>query len=139
MGLGLDSLVTVGLMATAAEAATSRYVPLFKNDALPKNVTRQIRAAGGNVVRTIPQIGLAVATSDSPSFAGTMGRLASVAGVGEGVIETLPETENADLAEDGPTAADDLFSAGLVWSGALNGRTLRRRGRPGIPLRTTRS
>ncbi len=64
-----------------------------------------MEAAGGELVKTFPEVGVAVATSNDPNFAASLGKAKAIHSVGVERFLVLPETE-AYIADDGPTAVD---------------------------------
>ena len=61
--------VTVGTAATSSSAgAAENYIVLYKSQAVPKDAASMISAAGGSLVYSYDQIGVAIARSDSASF-----------------------------------------------------------------------
>src|SRR3954451_14265177 len=57
------------MVAVAAPSAlAANYVVLYKQQAVPADVSSAVQKAGGTVVQTWPQIGVAIARSDSASF-----------------------------------------------------------------------
>jgi lantibiotic leader peptide-processing serine protease len=122
MGLVLAGLAACGqitdgdvLTNQASGEGEGRFVVVLKKNAVTNGVLDAITASGGTVVRTIPHVGLAIVTSASPSFTDAIKAHGAVMDAGPLFAETLPEGAFASLPEDGPTAADDLFNAGLVW------------------------
>jgi subtilisin family serine protease len=114
-----SSLVLVALALlpvttfASAEGPAARYIILAHAN-LPDNLGSAVEAAGGQLVRTIPQVGIAVATSGNPDFASAISGVSGIASVGLAVSEELPET--FDAAElTAPTAADNLYNNGLLW------------------------
>ena len=64
---------TVGSAATSGGAgAAASYIVLYKSQAVPKDAASTIAAAGGSVVYTYNQIGVAIARSSSESFRANM-------------------------------------------------------------------
>jgi subtilisin family serine protease len=71
----LLALVAAAAFATGATASTSssagaaaNYIVLYKSQAVPKDAASTIAAAGGSLVYTYDQIGVAIATSSNASF-----------------------------------------------------------------------
>lgn len=93
----------------------SRYVILFNGNAVPDGLEASVADAGGQLVRAMPQVGIAIAVSSDASFAAAMGSAAKVMMVGQVPTWTLPETVGFAAPADAPTAADDLYNAGMVW------------------------
>lgn len=112
------------------EAVTDRYIILMKKNSVPADLAARIEAAGGKLVRTIPEVGIAIAAAPDPGFAGAIGADGRVMSVGPEPAMALPEA--VEFASDAmqPLAhppvpvdpslrpdpsIDDLYAAGLVW------------------------
>lgn len=76
VGASLLSVVT-------AVAAPKSYIVLSSGTGLPPGLQAKITAAGGTITRTIPQVGIAIATSDKADFA-------TKASTIQGVRSTIP-------------------------------------------------
>src|SRR5688500_5593373 len=64
-----DPHLDAGRMETALGASAS-YVVVFRNsDHLPANAAAAVQSAGGEIIATLPKIGVAIAASASPDFA----------------------------------------------------------------------
>ena len=64
-------MLAAGVVASAALAATAHaqnYIVLYKQNAVAGDVASTVQKAGGSLVYTYPQIGVAIASSDSASF-----------------------------------------------------------------------
>jgi subtilisin family serine protease len=105
----------LSLASFAALADGERYVLMMKNDAIPANLARTVQQAGGTLVRTLPQVGIAIAVSSDPRFAATLARDSRLASVGPAAANALPTTADAPDAPTAPTAVDTLYTAGLLW------------------------
>lgn len=96
-------------------AAAERYVLVYNGTKVPQKASAAIEAAGGQLVSTLPQVGIAVAVSNNPDFA-TAAKGAGVQAVGMAPASALPEgAVAAPAALAAPTAADDLYNTGLLW------------------------
>lgn len=103
-----------GVSTLSAQAESVRYVINFKTNRIPANAADIVAAAGGQLVRTLPQVGIGIAVSSDPAFADVMGRISSVQSVGEVPAMSLPETQTeVAVTDSGPTANDDLY--GIMW------------------------
>lgn len=104
--------VTVETQATTPE----RYVLVYNGNNVPAGAKQAIEAAGGQLVKTLPQVGVAVAVSSNLDFAAAVAEGGSVQAVGLAAVTTVPD---ADLAEpaalEAPTEADTAFRQGLLW------------------------
>jgi lantibiotic leader peptide-processing serine protease len=72
-GTGVKKLLVCGLTAlvvavVAPSALAANYVVLYKQQAVPADASSAVQKAGGTVVQTWPEIGVAIARSDSDSF-----------------------------------------------------------------------
>ncbi len=132
-------LVTVGSPATAAPqriAPTTSYVVLYDDATSLASARLAIRAAGGTLVRENRRVGVATATSFSPTFAADLLRQGAVAGVARNKpvgynapafrqrrsAEQLTAAERATVKQPKPApapapAADPL--GGLQWDMAM--------------------
>lgn len=106
--------VLILLMAVAMPATAERYVVLAKKS-LPAGFQASVEAAGGEVVTRIDELGIAIVRSDQAGFADQVGADNRIQSVGIEPAFTLPATESAVMPASGPTPADDLFNAGLLW------------------------
>ena len=73
----LIALLAVSAGAGAAPAPKS-YLILAKGEKLPANVAAQVQAAGGTLTSTIPQVGIAVASTTSADFKGKAAKIGTV-------------------------------------------------------------
>jgi subtilisin family serine protease len=91
--------------AFAASAFGQNYVVLYKSNAVPANASQTISAAGGTLVHSYGQIGVAIARSDSNSFRANLladSRIANVSGT------AAYATQLNDATTDGPGAAQNV-------------------------------
>jgi subtilisin family serine protease len=111
-------------LAFAAQAGAAKYVVLYKAQAVPADGGAKVRAAGGSVVASYPQIGVLIAESSSATFRAQLIRDARIEGVAstEGfgvaigpVAEARHEGERGpgDLPNE-PASDTDTFSP-LQW------------------------
>jgi subtilisin family serine protease len=111
-------LIGLALIFTSA-AGAARYLVVYKNENVPKGAAATIQSAGGQLVRSYDDIGVAVADSPLESFAAVLGSDSKVDGVSaiDGLSFGL-ERDSADFEGDLPNipATDaDTFS-GLQWN-----------------------
>jgi lantibiotic leader peptide-processing serine protease len=99
---------------SAADAST--YVVLFKGSAVPADAATTIQSAGGTLVYSYSEIGVAIARSTSSSFGATLAQNSKVegasptAGFGTRVEDQTVEVVDAASLADGPVSdADPLF------------------------------
>lgn len=132
--LVLFALVVAPSGSTAlAQGESVRWVINYNRAAIPGNAAERIEAAGGQLVRTLPQVGVAIAVSNNPNFAGSMKRVAGVHSVGEvGVISVpealvLPVDISPQTVPDPPAAFWDLLwgiarvNAPAAWEAGITG------------------
>lgn len=108
--------ISVAALATSALADEGRYILLLKGNSVPADLAAQVESAGGQLVATMPQVGIAIATSSEANFIDSAKAIASVSDAGPEAVHTVPDvTEAPEPALTAPTGADDLYNAGLVW------------------------
>jgi subtilisin family serine protease len=95
----------------AAVANAQNYIVLYKSQSVGADVGSTIQKAGGSLVYTYPQIGVAIARSDSASFRNNMlkdSRVDGVAGTG-GYATKLNDSTGGSLDQaDGNGSPGDL-------------------------------
>ena len=115
-------LVLTGALALAfaATASAAKYVVLYKQHAVAGDAGSKVRAAGGSVVASYPQIGVIIAESTSPTFRDRLMRDARIEGVssteGFGVRAAPVEDASHDDGDlpNAPAADADNLSP-LQW------------------------
>jgi len=104
-----------------AAAAGNSYLVLGNGNKLPNKLASAVARYGGTITREIPQIGIAVVTSDDPAFAE---RASGIAGVQSVVFDYTVELFMPELVEEGiptsaygnpPNSGDDDFLFDLQW------------------------
>jgi len=114
-----------GVVLPAQAIATETYIVLYQQNAVPATAGKSISAAGGTLIASYSQIGVAVATSSDPAFAANMQGVKGVQGVaattGLGVqlrpgLSAIDGAENAPdpIAPGVPAPGTDSLS-GLQW------------------------
>lgn len=103
-GPGLESQAT----------ASQRYVLIYNGDSVPARAQAAIEAAGGRLVSTLPQVGIAVAVSDNPDFA-SAAKGSGVQAVGIAPASALPDAALNTEAPQAPTTVDASYEIGLLW------------------------
>jgi subtilisin family serine protease len=126
--LALFALVATALAvpATAAPNGNSRtYIVIANGTQLPANLAQQVRAAGGTVSSTIPEIGVAVVTSSSPSFKANAGKINGVQSVvPSGTIRMIgPVQQVAANVGNPPNSGSADFFFDLQWGHTAIGAT----------------
>jgi subtilisin family serine protease len=117
-------LLIVGVLfalAAAPAAVGANYIVLYKQEGVPANAAETIERAGGSLAYSYDAIGVAIARSDSPSFAAALAadpRVEAVADTsGYGVrLETVEDhdPQPPELANAPATDADTLSP--LQWN-----------------------
>ncbi|MBN3519573.1 S8 family serine peptidase [Algoriphagus lutimaris] len=88
---------------------TGRYLILTKGDNLPKNIGKSIADAGGEIVKSYPEIGVAVAISKSSEFLIKARKISSVESVTpDFILQYTKDPEEVNELE-GPVAQGDPF------------------------------
>ena len=100
---GLAALV-VAVVAPSALAAN--YVVLYKQQAVPADASSAVQKAGGTVVQTWPQIGVAIARSDSASFSSNITKDSRVDGASSTADFGVQLKDNAGSDAQGPPPGD---------------------------------
>jgi lantibiotic leader peptide-processing serine protease len=124
----LASIAMVALLLAvpgvrAADTGTAQtYLVVFRAQALPSNAAASIKAAGGTVVNSYPQIGVVIAQSSSATFRSSVMRNASIQGasataafathVSDGVAGT--QSDASSPVVNTPVSDTDSLS-GLQW------------------------
>ena len=117
------------LRSASGTPAAPTFMLLLRGNDVPANLAARVAAAGGQLVSTIPQVGIAIATAaDGQRFAAAMRRDAAVQDVAQEPVAALPETLDSALPAGeewtaaatpavtlAPTPGDDLYNNGLVW------------------------
>lgn len=117
----LKGFLAIGLCAmftsSVAIAADGRFVILMKGNKISNHLAADINKAGGRLVNTIPQVGIAIATSPDSSFAKAAKGIKGVADAGPVGAWTLPAQVGAPQFKPlaGPTAEDFFFNFGWLW------------------------
>jgi subtilisin family serine protease len=114
--------VAVAALALASTALGQNYVVLYKQQAVPADAAQTIAKAGGTLVYTYNQIGVAIANSDSASFRASLlkdARIENAAGTAGYVTQVDGGSADAegpppgDLPNSPATDTDNLSS--LQW------------------------
>lgn len=126
----LDGANLSAATASSDGVVSGRYTILMKKNTVPVDLAARIEKAGGKIVRTIPEVGIAIAAAENPNFASVVGSDARVMSVGLEPAMALPEP--LEFASDAlqplghppvpvdpslrpDPAVDNLYAAGLVW------------------------
>jgi len=119
---GVLAACAAAAAAIASSALAQNYVVLYKSQAVPSNAAQTISEAGGTLVASYGQIGVAIARSDSATFTRSVQKSSLVAGaVGTSAYATqlegsVADTESSPLSDllSIPAPGDDSLS-GLQW------------------------
>ena len=106
--LGLLAAVALTAMAFASSALGQNYVVLYKSHAVPADAGQTIARAGGTLVYSYGQIGVAIASSDSASFRANLlrdGRIENASSTA-GFATQLTDSAGASLDASGPPEGD---------------------------------
>jgi len=120
--MGLAAVAIAALMLGNTATADQRYVINYKNKMSFKKVEATVEAAGGTIVRSLPQVNVAIAVGPDAGFADSLESVRGIDSVGTAVTQNLPAVQStrrfneADMPENGgPTGDDWAFNAGLTW------------------------
>jgi len=117
LALALAAAIGVVALAPTAGAGTTRtYIVLYKQHAVASDAAARIQSAGGTLVASYSQIGVAIARSSNDGFAAAMKKDLRIKGVAstEGFGVQLP-----DQTEQGSDAtADDVETT--AWGDSLS-------------------
>jgi subtilisin family serine protease len=102
----LTMLLAMLPVGTAAQAETVRYVVVFNGTSIPKGAAKDISKAGGELVESLPEIGVGIAVSDNPDFMRVVKRAPNIHSAGLERYQALPAPDLYELVENGPTGAD---------------------------------
>jgi subtilisin family serine protease len=100
--IGVFALTALAAAVFASSAFAQNYVVLYRSQAVPADAAQTISAAGGTLVYSYGQIGVAIARSDSGSFrAGLLAdnRVAKVSGTA-GYAVSLGDPPDVPVADD---------------------------------------
>lgn len=144
---GLDALSLSASENSAAKSieTTGRYIILSKNWKLPKNLEQEVQAAGGRIVDTIPEIGVAIAEAASSDFAEKSRSILGIESVTADIViqwidpssELSSKTVEAELSDFNSQAigdnaffngfqwAPDAIQAPLAWNAGYTGKDVR--------------
>jgi len=130
----------VGPSFSVSGGSARTYVILGSGGALPSDFASQVEAAGGSVSATLGGIGVGIAVSDEPGFAGALNRGSGIQAVAEdvildfgqpsaaGEIEAAAGESDAGQASHGSTEsfrniqwAPDAISAPAAWHAGYRG------------------
>ncbi|MFW6042043.1 MAG: S8 family serine peptidase [Chloroflexota bacterium] len=111
-------LVFVGSPDVSADSGEQSYLILARGNSLSRNLEADVTAAGGALTNTIPEVGIAVATSSNPSFQANMERARGVRSVVSNLsVQWVPPVEQFafDIDANPPNSGDDDPLFDLQW------------------------
>lgn len=104
---------------SATPLSASRYLIIASSNKLPSAMANQVAKAGGSIVQTIPEIGVAIAQSDDRNFAKKASKISGVRSVVPDVkVQWIAPTENVSLEQaygNPPNSGDDDVLFDLQW------------------------
>ena len=101
---------------------TGRFLIISSGPNLPNNLERSIKSAGGEIVKTFPQIGVAVAVANSPGFLGKARKIGGLEAVAPDIIlqyTTEPENMDADLVVESSNAGANAIGTPFNYQDAI--------------------
>lgn len=101
---------------SSAQAAGESFIVMARGDSLPKGIGKRIAAAGGEITRLIPEVGLAVVTASSPDFKTNAARIRGISNVIPNITLQMTDPQEA-IALD--FDADDVGNPPFSESGDL--------------------
>lgn len=133
LALAMPAVGANGPTESSGDDAT-RWVINFNGNSIPANAAWSIERAGGELVRTLPQVGVAIAVSSDPAFDANLGKAGRVHSVGEVPTVSLPnvavsreDIQPRSEVPDPPAALWDLLwgiarvNAPAAWDAGITG------------------
>ena len=110
------STAVSGPRFAAVSAEPKTYVVLGSGNALPAGLAATVAAAGGSLSASMAGIGVAVATSSDPAFAGKLGKAQGVHAVVEDMMMSFgqPNVAGEEVASESDITFDANASVGAV-------------------------
>lgn len=101
----------------AGVGSSKNYVVLVTGSAIPGDFAKSMASVGGTVNRTIPEIGMAVVSSDNPNFADAAQKVRGVSDVAEDAVVQWqkPMTTMATDLTDFSVGAQASYGAGETF------------------------
>lgn len=110
--LALTAVLSIS--GAQAQISDSRYIILFNKSAIPASANSKIARAGGEVVLSLPQVGIAIATSSDPEFVTRASGIKGVFSVGPEAVHGVPDATEEAVSE-AHIAPDGYLDSGLLW------------------------
>jgi subtilisin family serine protease len=105
--------------SVSAQATPKAYLLISATNTLPARLAASVAKAGGVLVRSIPEVGVAVAESADANFKAKASKISGLRSVVPDVnLQWISPNEQVELAEDygnPPTSGDDDFYFNLQW------------------------
>jgi subtilisin family serine protease len=110
------AVAAVLAMTVSASATTARsYLILAKGSSLPTGLAADVEAAGGSVTNTIPEVGVAAATSSSPDFQSRAAQISGVRSVIPNVVRQWIDPNEPVADANPPSTGDNDSRFQLQW------------------------
>ena len=119
--LGLLVVVAVTAMAFASSALGQNYIVLYRSQAVPADAAQTIAKAGGTLVYSYGQIGVAIARSDSASFRANLLKDSKIANATGTAGFATQLTDSAGSAVDAGGPSDGLPNTPVTGTDTLSG------------------
>jgi|FLYN01.1.fsa_nt_gi subtilisin family serine protease len=111
--LAFTLMLMLSVAAVSAQGTSRLYTIVFRGNSIPSNAAQLVQNAGGQLLRTHPQVGVASAVSSNPNFAANLSGARGVLAVGAMNFRSLPPLEVQINADAPNPAVDNLFP--LQW------------------------
>ncbi|MFW6098093.1 MAG: S8 family serine peptidase, partial [Chloroflexota bacterium] len=113
----LALFLLAGAPQVAAQADSQSYLILARGNSLSGDLAGEVADAGGELTRTLPQVGLAVATSSNPDFAAQLERARGIRSVVSNLnVQWIDPGQQVEADFDNPpNSGDDDFFFDLQW------------------------
>ncbi|MEO5588286.1 MAG: S8 family serine peptidase, partial [Gemmatimonadaceae bacterium] len=135
----------LNVRATSLPSTPGQYVIIGRGETLPANLEAEVAAAGGTIVQSIVEIGVAVAKSNDASFRGKASKITGVESVTPDLVmewteplrtEDMTAEESALVGEEVASSADNdplyryqwappAIQAPETWNAGLRGTGVR--------------
>jgi subtilisin family serine protease len=112
-------LLTTILVVPVSAQSSKSYLLIGSTNSLPAGLEAAVVRAGGTLVRAIPEVGIAVAQSDSAQFKAKASKISGLRSVVPDVnLQWISPTEKVELGEDfgnPPNSGDNDIRFNLQW------------------------
>lgn len=130
-------------MPSSAQAGGDSFIVMARGDSLPKGIEKRVAAAGGEITRLIPEVGLAVVTARNPDFTANAARIRGVSAVIPNItvqmtepLEAIALDFNTEDVGNPPSSGSADFFFDLQWGHtAVNAPAAWATGRRGAGVR----